>query len=72
MTSSRFSFRKAWAQVPMGKLTEVQARIMAALKLQTKNTFYIRLRGEVEPKVSEAEAIESIFADYGITDVWGD
>ena len=45
---------------------------MAALNLKTRNTFYIRLRGEIEPKVSEAEAIEAIFKDYGITEVWGD
>jgi hypothetical protein len=30
------------------------------------------LHGEVEPKVSEAEKIEAIFAKYGVTDVWGE
>ena len=40
--------------------------------MKTRNTFYIRMRGEIEPKVSEAEAIEKIFSEYGITDVWGE
>ena len=69
---TRFSFRKAWGQVPKNKAEEVRKRIMDALGMKTRNTFYIRLRGEIEPKVSEAEAIEAIFKDYGITEVWGD
>ena len=69
---TRFSFRKAWGQVPKNKAEEVRKRIMDALGMKTRNTFYIRMRGEIEPKVSEAEAIEAIFKDYGITEVWGD
>jgi len=53
-------------------MEEARLRIMTALKLQTRNTFYIRLRGKIEPKVSEAEKIEEIFREYGITEVWGE
>lgn len=69
---TRFSFRKAWGQVPKNKAEEVRKRIMDALGMKTRNTFYIRMRGEIEPKVSEAESIEKIFSEYGITDVWGE
>lgn len=72
MTMNRFAFKKGWGQVPYNKTKEVRERIMAALNLQTRNTFYIRLRGKIEPKVSEAEKIEEIFRDYGITEVWGE
>ena len=72
MTTNRFAFKKGWGQVPYNLTKTVRERIMAALNLKTRNTFYIRLRGEIEPKVSEAEAIEEIFKDYGITEVWGD
>lgn len=72
MTTNRFSFRKGWSQLPKNKTAEVRELIMEALQLKTRNTFYIRMRGEIEPKVSEAESIEAIFKDHGITDVWGD
>mgnify|MGYP007108682335 CR=1 FL=1 len=69
---NRFSFKKGWVQVPKNKSDEVRNRIMVVLGLQARNSFYIRLRGAIEPKVSEAQAIEKIFAMYGITDIWGD
>ena len=58
--------------MPRNKTEEVRLRIMDALGLQTRNTFYIRLRGKIEPKVSEAEKIENIFREYGITEIWGE
>ena len=45
---------------------------MDALGLTTKVAFYNRLNGDVEPKVSEAKAIEDIFNNYGITEIWGE
>lgn len=47
------------------------AKLMAALNINTRMAFLNRLKGEVEPKVSEARAIEAVFAEYGIKDVWG-
>lgn len=44
---------------------------MAALDINTRMAFLNRLKGEVEPKVSEVRAIEAVFAEYGIKDVWG-
>ena len=72
MTTNRFAFKKGWGQVPHDKTKEVRERIMTALNLKARNNFYIRLRGEIEPKVTEAEALEKIFGDYGITEVWGE
>lgn len=72
MTTQRFAFKKGWSQVPRNKTEEVRLHIMSALGLQTRNTFYIRLRGKIEPKVSEAEKIENIFREYGITEIWGE
>ncbi|MDD4593138.1 MAG: hypothetical protein PHG06_22365 [Parabacteroides sp.] len=45
---------------------------MSALGLTTRAAWWQRLNGIVEPKVSEAAAIEKIFTDFGITDIWGD
>lgn len=72
MTTNRFAFKKGWGQVPRAKSEEVRKKIMTALGLQARNNFYVRLRGKIEPKVSEAEAIEKIFREYGITEVWGE
>ena len=69
---NRFSFRKGWNQLPQANVSEARDRIVEALGLQVKTSFYYRLDGKCEPKVSEAEAIEEIFKSYGITDIWGE
>lgn len=69
---NNFSFKKAWSQVRQKDIEDVRNEIMAALALTTKPAFYNRLNGDVEPKVSEANAIEDIFNKYGITEIWGE
>ena len=69
---NNFSFKKAWSQVRQKDIEDVRNEIMAALALTTKPAFYNRLNGDVEPKVSEAKAIEDIFNKYGITEIWGE
>ena len=69
---NNFSFKKAWSQVRQKDIEDVRNEIMAALALTTKPAFYNRLNGVVEPKVSEAKAIEDIFNKYGITEIWGE
>ncbi len=66
-----FSFKKGWSQVLNKDTIQVRSEIIRALKLKNHRSFYPRLRGEVEPKVSEAKAIEEIFAKRGIKDIWG-
>lgn len=72
MTAKSFSFLKGYRQLPNGKLKEVRVKIMNAIGVTGEPAFYRRLRGEIEPKVSEARAIEAIFSEYGITDIWGE
>ena len=69
---NNFSFKKAWSQVRQKDIEEVRTSVMDALGLTTKVAFYNRLNGDVEPKVSEAKAIEDIFNNYGITEIWGE
>lgn len=68
---NNFSFRKGWKQLKNGDTAVVREKIITALGLQCRTSFYPRLNGEYEPKISEAQAIEAIFAEYGITDIWG-
>lgn len=68
--NNNFSFRRGWLQLRSMDMPSVKEKIQRQLAVGDAS-FYKRLRGEVEPKVSEAEAIEKIFAEYGIKDVWG-
>lgn len=69
---NEFSFYKGWSQVKIKDQKEIRGRIMKALGVNTRMGWCLRRIGKVEPRVSEARAIESIFAEYGIKDVWGE
>ena len=71
MDKEQFSFNKGWMQVRNRDIQECRTRLMAAMGITTRTSWCKRLKGVVEPKVSEVKAIEEIFAEYGVTDVWG-
>lgn len=66
-----FSFKKGYQQIQQKDAKEVRQRIMSALNLTSRRSWGLRLNGHIEPKVSEAQIIESIFNDYDIYDIWG-
>lgn len=66
-----FSFWKGWSQVQVKDQSDVRDKIMKSLNINTRMAWCQRRLGKVEPKVSEARAIESVFSEYGIEDVWG-
>jgi hypothetical protein len=66
-----FSFKKGYQQVQQKDAKEVRQRIMSALNLTSRRSWGLRLNGLIEPKVSEAQTIESIFNEYDIYDIWG-
>lgn len=69
--TKEFSFWKGWSQVRLMDQKEVQRKIMEALNVESRMAWNQRRLGNIIPKVPEAEAIEKIFAEYGITEVWG-
>ena len=71
MNKEMFSFNKGWSQVKNGDIPECRKKLMSVLGIKTRVAFLSRLKGDVEPKVSEAKAIEKVFAEYGVSDVWG-
>lgn len=71
MDEHKYSFLKGFNQVQVGKTTEVKEKLMSVLSITTRASWGARLNGKVEPKVSEAQAIEKVFAEYGITEIWG-
>jgi len=71
MKMTKYSFKRGYNKIPQGKVKEVREKIITALGI-SKPSFYSRLRGEVIPKITEYNAIEAIFQDYGIEDIWGE
>jgi hypothetical protein len=67
----KFPFKKGYDKVPGGMQPELKVELMKGLNIKTRAAWLKRLRGEVEPTVSEAQLIEKIFRKHGITDVWG-
>ena len=70
--SREFAFWKGWEQVRRGDHKAVRTKLMDAMGISSRRQFQARLRGDHEPKVTEHAAIERVFAEYGITKVWGD
>ena len=68
---NEYSFQKGWFQVRQGESAAVRVRLQAALDAFTRQAFRDRLKGMVNHTAEQREAIERIFAEYGITDVWG-
>lgn len=67
---SNCSFQPGWEQLTKKQAVKVRTEICEVLEV-TRNGFYKRMRGEVEPKVSEAVAIEKVFKQFGISNIWG-
>ena len=67
----RFSFKNGWFQVKQGDVKSIRQELMDALNITTRMSFNDRLNGRIEPRVTEAETIERIFSEYGVTDIWG-
>lgn len=68
---SKYSFKKGYGQLQVKDVEEARDKIMAALNIKTLQGFRNRLNGVYEPKISEVDAIESVFNEYGIFEVWG-
>lgn len=71
MSKENFAFQLGWSQVRNKDVQIVRKELMKVLGVTTRAAFLARLKGDVEPKVSEAKAIEETFAKYGVKNVWG-
>jgi len=66
-----YPFEKGWGEVKIKDKNIVRKEIEDALGIRNRNSFYMRVSGKIDHKMSEVEKIESIFAKRGITDIWG-
>ncbi len=66
------SFKKGFDQVPIGKADQVKTEIMQSLNIKSKAAWERRLKGNVDPRLSEIKSVETVFAKHGIKQVWGE
>lgn len=71
MSKENFAFQLGMSQVRLCDNQRIRKELMEALNVKTRAAFLNRMKGDVEPKVSEYKAVEDIFAKYGIKKVWG-
>jgi len=69
--SNKDAFQKGWFQVRRCDESKVRNRIMVATGALSRTAFLRRMNGIAYGSPAEREAIEKIFNDFGITDVWG-
>ena len=67
----KFAFLHGFNQITVKDAKQVQKEIMKALSIKTRVAWYSRLYGDVEPKITEYNAIERIFTKYGVKQCWG-
>jgi len=68
---TEYSFQKGWYQLRQHQVAEARNKIMAKFGITTRMAFLKRLNGKTMGMQAERDAIEAIFAEYGITEVWG-
>lgn len=63
-------FLKGLGQVQKKDSANIRTELMAALGVATRMSLYNYSIGKIEPKVSQAIAIEVVFNNYGIKNIW--
>lgn len=66
-----YAFKKGMDQVPLGKAQLVKDDLMQALNIKSRAAWLRRLKGQIDPKVSEIKAVETVFAKHCIKQIWG-
>lgn len=66
----KIGFLKGLGQVQGKDSANVRTELMAALGVASRMSLSNYSRGLIEPKVSQANAVEQVFGKYGITEIW--
>ena len=64
-------FNKGYLQLPVGKVKEATAALWRALGINNRNSLHNYKCGKIEPSANQAVAVELVFREYGITEIWG-
>jgi len=66
-----YAFRKGSRQIPPRDKDRFIKAVMKILNVKTVQSYYCYERGERELKISQAVALEKLFAKYHVTEIWG-
>jgi len=66
----KIGFLKGLGQVQEKDSSNIRIELMAALGVASRMSLSNYSRGLIEPKVSQANAVEHVFNKYGITEIW--
>jgi len=66
----KIGFLKGLGQVQEKDSSYIRIELMAALGVASRMSLSNYSRGLIEPKVSQANAVEQVFNRYGITEIW--
>jgi hypothetical protein len=64
----KYTFNKGIGNVRVNQKDELISDLKKALKINNPVTWSKWLNGHIDPKLSQCDAIEQVFAKYGITD----
>jgi hypothetical protein len=69
----RFAFKKGYNRIAAGDQLLFRKELMERMGIRGIVSFYVRMRGEIIPRVTEVEIIEELFAKYGVkkSEIWG-
>ena len=66
-----YAFKKGFLRLSTNDKKKFMKAAMRIFKVQSENSFYEYCRGSREPKISQAVALEKLFAKYHVTEIWG-
>lgn len=64
-------FARGMAQVQNGDNDAVKKRLFEVMKTTDRSKLSRYLNGITEPRATLAQAIEKVFSEFGICDIWG-
>lgn len=63
-------FRKGYGSLMIKDKKTATEKLWQALGINSRSMFHMYLTGKIEPKVSQAAAIEFVFSSYGVNEIW--
>ena len=66
-----YAFKKGIDQVKVKDIDEVRRKLKAVFGVKTNQGLRYRIKGEYSLRVHEKDQVEKIFADVGVTEIWG-
>jgi transcriptional regulator with XRE-family HTH domain len=71
ITNYKEGFCKGYGQLQIKDKDSAYKELWSALGVSSRTALSQYRRGKIEPKASQAEAVEKVFKKYGITEIWG-